>query len=124
MADSVLFERTGDIAVVALDDGKVNALGPELLAGLQAALDRAEKEAKALVLTGRPGRFSAGFDLSVLGGGGAAGRDLVTRGAETALRLIDFPLPVVAACSGHAIAMGALLLLASDFRIGATGSFE
>lgn len=124
MSDSVRYEKNGEIASLALDDGKANALGPALLSELDAALDRAEKEAQALVLTGRAGRFSAGFDLSVLGGGGAAGRALVQQGAELGLRLAEFPKPVVAACNGHALAMGAVLLLCADFRVGVRGAFK
>jgi len=124
VTEAVRFEREGEIAHIALDDGKANAVGPGLLDSLGAALDRAEKEAQAVVLHGRPGRFSAGFDLSVLGSGGEPARSLVQRGAELGLRLAEFPRPVVAACSGHAIAMGAVLLLCADFRIGARGAFK
>ena len=124
MAELVHYEQIGKVARIALDDGKANALGPALLDRMEGALDRAEKEASAVVLTGRPGRFSAGFDLSVLGAGGPPARALVTRGAEVALRLIDFPRPVVAACNGHAITMGAVLLMSVDFRVGTHGAFK
>jgi len=121
---SVRDELRGELALIRIDDGKANALSPALFEALHGALDRAEKEAKAVVLVGRPGRFSAGFDLSVLGKGGDSAVALITSGAEFALRLYEFPLPVVAACSGHALAMGALVLLAADVRIGAEGAFK
>jgi enoyl-CoA hydratase len=92
--------------------------------GLNAALDRAEKEAGAVILAGRPGRFSAGFDLSSMKAGPDAVRSLVSAGAELLLRLYEAPLPIVAACSGHALAMGAVLLLGADLRIGAAGDFK
>ena len=77
-----------------------------------------------MLLAGRPGRFSAGFDLSTMKAGPDAARSMVSAGAELLLRLYESPLPIVMACSGHALAMGAVLLLGSDFRIGAAGDFK
>jgi enoyl-CoA hydratase len=70
------------------------------------------------VLAGRPGKFSAGFDLSVMTRSTEAMRDLVQSGAELLLRWYEYDLPTVAACTGHALAAGALLLLTTDVRIG------
>lgn len=121
----IRYELRDSVAVVHFDDGKVNALSSAAIAGLGDALDRAEKDgAKALALFGRPGRFSAGFDLSVMQQGGNAMLDLVRSGAQLGLRLFEFPCPVVAGCTGHALAMGALLLLCSDERIGTDGDFK
>ena len=106
------------LAVARIDDGKVNAISPAALAQLDEALSRAETDAAGLVIAGRPGMFSAGFDLSVMRSGVQPMRALVRDGAEFLLRLYESPLPVVAACTGHAMAMGALILLASDTRIG------
>lgn len=124
MSDSLTCERDGDVAILRLDDGKANALGPDLIASVSEALRRAADEAGAVVLTGRPGRFSAGFDLSVLKTGADAGRQLVTAGAELAVQIARHPTPVVAACTGHALAMGAVLLCAADHRIGTSGNFK
>ncbi len=125
MSDSLQFERDGDVAILRLDDGKANALSPDLLASLSDALRRAGEEAGAVLLTGRPGRFSAGFDLGVLGAGGAeTGRQLVTAGAEVAVQIARHPTPVVLGCTGHALAMGAVLLCAADHRIGVSGEFK
>jgi enoyl-CoA hydratase len=118
------YRLEGTVAALGFDDGKANALSPVAVDGLNAALDRAEKEAGAVLLTGRPGRFSAGFDLSTMKAGPDVVRGLVSAGAELLLRLYESPLPIVAACSGHAVAMGAVLLLGSDFRIGAAGDFK
>jgi enoyl-CoA hydratase len=120
----VSYELEESVAVVRMDDGKANALAPDLVAAVDEALDRAEKEARCVVIAGRPGRFSAGFDLSVMGEGGDAVRRMVTAGAELAFRLYGFPTPVVMACTGHALAMGAVLLLAGDTRLGAEGEFK
>ncbi|HET6303176.1 MAG TPA: crotonase/enoyl-CoA hydratase family protein [Myxococcota bacterium] len=109
------------ILVVRLDDGKVNALSPAVVAALGAALDRAEQEAGALLLVGREGVLSAGFDLATMRAGPEAVRALVAAGAELFLRFLDSPLPVVVACPGHALAAGALLLLCADQRVAAAG---
>ncbi len=125
MSDFVKYELSGDVAILRIDDGKANALDPAMIDALHTGLDRAEKEAAAVLLTGRLGRFSAGFNLGVLreGDPGAA-RGLVTAGAELAVHIARHPAPVVIACNGHALAMGAVLLLAADLRIGASGDFK
>ncbi|HMR05169.1 MAG TPA: crotonase/enoyl-CoA hydratase family protein [Polyangiaceae bacterium] len=116
--------RQGDVLLVQMDDGKANALSPEMLSSLDAALAAAEKDAKALVLTGREGRFSAGFDLKHMMAGPDSARALVRQGAEVLMRLYLHPQPVVVACSGHALAGGALLVLCGDVRVGAQGAFK
>ncbi len=112
------------VAVIQMDDGKANALSPAMLTELDQAIDRAAVEANAVVLTGRPGRFCAGFDLKIMKSGVEAARSLVTTGCETVLRLFAHPQPVVVACSGHAVAGGAVLLLAADLRLGAAGPYQ
>jgi len=112
------------LAVVRMDDGKANAFSFAMLDALGAALDAAEKDAKAVVLLGRPGRFSGGFDLKVMNEGGDATARLVTAGGRLALRLYELPLPVVIGCTGHALAMGAVALCAADLRIGAAGDYK
>jgi enoyl-CoA hydratase len=124
MSDSVQYELSGDVAILRIDDGKANALDPSVIAALRGGLTRAEKEAAAVLLTGRPGRFSAGFNLGVLREGPDAARGLVTAGAELAVHVARHPTPVVIACNGHALAMGAVLLLAADLRIGTAGDFK
>jgi enoyl-CoA hydratase len=122
MADPVTFtlDEQG-LATITLDDGKANALSPSLIAAVHAALDRAEAAAATVVLTGRPGRFSGGFDLTILTGGGEGAVSLLRAGFELSHRILSYPRGVVMACSGHAIAMGAFLLLSGDHRIGISG---
>ena len=122
---SVTTEIQGDVAVIRMDDGKANAINFDMIAALNTALDEAESHAKAIVLTGRDGRFSGGFDLKAFAsfGPGDIGR-LLDGGAALLLRLYGGPLPIVAACTGHAIAMGVFILHACDTRIGAAGDFK
>ena len=126
MPDSLLtYDLRGDVAWIALDDGKANVFSPAMMEAMHAALDRAEQEAKVVVFAGRPGRFSGGFDLSIMKDGGmAAALAMVKGGGELALRLYGFPRPTLAAVTGHALAMGAMFLLACDRRIGAEGTFK
>ncbi len=120
----VSFDLQGNVAVIRLDDGKANALGYDLMKQLDDALDRAEREAAAVVLVGRKGRFSAGFDLAQMMAGVAEARALLTRGADMLLRLYALPMPLVIACTGHALAGGALMLLTGDVRVCARGAFK
>lgn len=121
MTEAVGYELVDGVAVLTMDDGKANAISHAMLDQLGAALDRAEGEARSLVLAGRDGRFSAGFDLKVMTGSPEGTQGLVTAGARFLTRLYGFDRPTVAACTGHALAAGALLLLACDTRIGAEG---
>jgi enoyl-CoA hydratase len=124
ISDAISYDLADNVATLTLDDGKANVLSPATLAGINAALDLAEKDAAAVVLTGRPGVFSGGFDLRVLTGGGAESVALLRAGFLLSQRLLSFPAPVVIACSGHAIAMGLFVVLSGDYRIGARGAYR
>ena len=126
MNDSpVTIENTENVATVFLDDGKANALGYQVIDALLEAFDEVEaSDANALVLAGRPDRFSAGFDLSVMNEGSDAARGMLTKGVDLFLRIYMFSRPVVSACTGHAIAAGSILLLCSDLRVGSEGDFK
>lgn len=120
----VTYTLDGTVATIAMDDGKVNALSPQMLAELNGAFDRARGDGAGVILTGRPGTFSAGFDLKVLRAGGADAVDMLITGFRLSEKILSFPLPVVVACTGHAVAMGSFLLLSGDHRIGAAGDFR
>ena len=125
MSDLVRFYPEGDCSVIAMDDGRLNLMSPAMLRALHQAFDRAEREKRVVVLKGRENIFSAGFDLKVIRAGDPyAVYDMMRLGAELALRVLEFPLPVIGVASGHAYPMGAFLLLASDIRIGATGPYR
>ena len=112
------------IAVITFDDGKANALSPDMLTKLDDAITQVESEAKAIVLVGRPERFSAGFDLKLMLAGPDAANALLTQGVKFFGRLFTHPKPIVMACTGHAIAGGVLLLLCADHRVGVAGDYK
>ncbi len=114
----------GSVATITMDDGKRNVISPRMLKGLNQALDSAEKAGAVVILTGREDVLSAGFDLNILRSGVLDAFAMITGGFELAARLLAFPTPVVMACNGHAMAMGAFLVLSGDYRIGAAGPFK
>ncbi len=124
MSEHVTYEHEDRIATIALDDGKVNALSIPMLRAVHGALDRAERDGAVVVLTGREGILSAGFDLKVFPAGGERLLEMLTLGATLAERILCFPTPVLVACTGHAVAAGTFPLLAADLRIGAEGPFR
>ncbi|AOW14983.1 hypothetical protein LPB72_13060 [Hydrogenophaga crassostreae] len=119
MTDLVSYAFADGVATLTMDDGKANAMGPAMQAALNAAFDRAEADKATVVLTGRPGVFSGGFDLGVFKAGDPKLTfQMLTGGAQLAQRVLSYPHPVIAACSGHAVAMGLFLLQCADVRIG------
>ena len=124
MGTLVTYRLRDSVATITMDDGKVNALSRPLLTELGAALDRAAADRAVVVLTGREGVLSAGFDLPVLRAGGTAAAELLHAGFELAERVLAFPTPVLVACPGHAVAMGVFLVLSGDYRIGASGPYK
>ena len=117
-------EGTNPIATITLDDGKANSMSPTMINAINDAFDKAEADHAIVILTGREGKFSAGFDLGVMSQGVDALTEMLKGGAELAERLMNFPFPVIVACNGHGLAMGALLLLSADYRIGTEGKYK
>lgn len=124
MNKAISYEVKDGIGVITVDDGKVNVMSLVTLDEISSALDRAEKEGVLVVIRGREGIFSAGFDLKVLASGPSFAKALVRAGADLAKKVLEFPLPVVIACTGHAFPMGAFILLAADYRIGVAGNYR
>lgn len=126
MSSLVSYELNDAVATITMDDGKVNALSPAMQAEVNAALDQAAAgaaagEVKAVVLAGSSKVFSGGFDLSVFSSGDvAATLGMLAGGFELAVRTLSFPVPVIMAATGHAIAMGSFLLLSGDHRVGSS----
>ena len=125
MTELVTYELNDRIATIVMDDGKVNAFSIPMLKAVHAALDRAERDGAIVILTGREGYFSAGFDLKVFAGGDVEQViEMLTLGATLAERILGFATPVITACSGHTVAAGAFMALAADMRIGTDGPFK
>lgn len=122
---SVTTDIREGIAHIQMNDGKANAFSFAHMEALHSALDEAEGNAKAVVISGMPGRFSGGFDLNVMREGTRddAAR-LVNEGGKINLRVFEFNLPTVIAVTGHAMAQGAYFVLTGDTRIGAEGEFK
>lgn len=113
-----------NVSVITLDDGKVNAFSPAMINEVQSLLDQVPTDSGALMFTGREGMFTAGFDLKVMMSDPSAATQMVKTGFQMLQRIFSFPRPVVSACSGHAIAMGAFLLCSSDYRIASKGDYK
>lgn len=126
MSDLLQYELHEGVAVITMDDGKVNVMSTKMLHALGDALDLAQRDEAIVVLrSGRKGVFSAGFDLKIFAANDSErSLEMVRAGAELALRLLTYPFPTVGVMEGHAFPMGTFLLLACDARIGAQGPFR
>jgi enoyl-CoA hydratase len=124
MSEAVAVTIENGVATIAMDDGKANVLGNAMWDELEAAFDRAEEAGAVVILKGRAGIFSGGFDLKEIGKGAQEAITLTSRGSKMARRILSFPTPVIGVSPGHCIAMGAFLMLACDYRIGASGDFK
>jgi enoyl-CoA hydratase len=126
VSNPVSYELNDGVASIAMDDGKANVMSLGMLEALHGAFDRAARDrAIAVLRSGRRGLFSAGFDLKVFASGDVgASVAMVRSGAELAMKLLTFRMPVIAVCAGHAFPMGAFLLLASDLRIGTDADYR
>ena len=114
-----------NVSIISLDDGKVNVFSPSMIEEVSNLLDQVPTDKGSLLIVGREGIFSAGFDLKVLMSGDAEKAvGMLRSGFEMLSRIFSFPRPVVAACSGHAIALGAFLLCSCDYRVGTKGKFQ
>ena len=112
------------VAVIAMDDGKANALGTAMWGELNAALDEAEAADAIVILTGREGMMSGGYDLKEMKSGPENSLKLISLGSKFARRLMSHPRPVIMAAPGHTIAMGAFLALACDYSMIMEGDFK
>ena len=113
-----------DISIITLDDGKANVFSPKMIQDVNECLDKVPTESGALIITGRDGMFSAGFDLKIISSGDMqATMDMSLSGFKLLSRIFSFQRPVLAACSGHGIALGTFLLCCCDYRIGVKGDY-
>ena len=120
----VQYELHDTVATIRIDDGKRNALSPQLLREIYQALDQAESDRASVILTGRESVFSAGFDLNVMKRGGINALRMLRAGYALTARVLAYPHPVIVACNGHSLAMGVFLMLSADYVIGSRGDFK
>jgi enoyl-CoA hydratase len=120
----VTYSLQDGVATLTLNNGKVNAVSPDLIADFNRALDQSVQDRAIVIVTGQPGILSGGYDLKVMMSGPQQAMDLVTAGSTLARRMLAHPFPIIVACPGHAVAKGAFLLLSADYRIGVEGPFN
>lgn len=124
MSEVVSCQILNNVATITIQNGKVNAISHQVIDELNLALDQVEQQKSVVVLTGQPGMLSGGYDLKVMRESMDAAMELVRKGSTLARRMLAFPYPILVACSGHAVAKGAFLLLAGDYRVGVDGDFK
>jgi len=112
-------ESQDDLALLRMEQGKANSIGPAFLSALDGAVGELERlRPRAVVITGYERYFSAGLDLpGLLPLGREEMRDLITVFSRVMLRVFELPHPVVAAVNGHAVAGGCVLALQADARL-------
>ena len=124
MSELITYHAEDGIVTLTLNNGKVNAISPDVIAAFNTALDRAVEARAVVIITGQPGILSGGYDLKVMTAGPKEAVSLVTAGSTLARRLLSHPFPVIVACPGNAVAKGAFLLLSADYRIGVEGPYK
>lgn len=124
MSELVSYSFSDGVARLSLSNGKVNAISPAVIEAFNQALDQAEQDKAVVLISGQPGILSGGYDLKVMTSGVDAAKALVAAGSTLARRMLSHPYPVVVACTGHAVAKGAFILLSADYRIGVEGPFK
>jgi enoyl-CoA hydratase len=124
VTDVVAIQIENQVATITIQNGKVNAISHQVIEEMNKALDQAQEAKAVVVITGKPGMLSGGYDLNVMRESTSAAMELVEKGSTLSRRLLSFPFPVLVACPGHAVAKGAFLLLSADYRIGVEGNFK
>ena len=119
-------EDRGSVRTIRLNRPPVNALNGELIAALAGAVEAAPSDgARALILAGRPGMFSAGLDVPALLQLERPELHQVWRDFYRLMKnLVTCPIPIAAAMTGHSPAGGAVLGIFCDYRVMAEGSYK
>ena len=116
--------QTEDISIINLDDGKANVFSPTMIEAVNDCLDKIPTDSGSLVIKGRDEIFSGGFDLKIIqSGDNNLIKEMSLAGFKLLSRVFSFPRPVIAACTGHGIALGAFLLCCCDYRVGVKGGY-
>lgn len=119
----ITYKLENSVATLTLDDTKANALGFAMMSAYIENMRRAQAEADIIVISGRPGMMSAGFDLKVMKNEPDRVAEMVRMGADLLVETLTCPKPVIIASTGHAMAAGALLMLTGDIRLGLAGNY-
>ena len=124
MSDIINLRNIDDVSLITLDDGKVNAFSIEMLEAFNEKLSQVPRNNGSLIIKGREGIFSGGFNLKTFSSGDPEQiNKMLKLGFETLYEVYTFPRPVIAAVSGHAIALGIFLTSCCDYRIGVKGDY-
>ena len=125
MTDKIAtLKKEGNVSIITLDDGKANVFSPEMSHQINECLDQVATEEGCLIITGKEGMFSGGLDLKIIQSGDIERiQEMSSKAFKLLARIFSFPRPVIAACSGHAVALGTFLLCCCDYRIGVKGEF-
>ena len=116
--------QDNDISIIKLDDGKANAFSYDMLTQVNELLAKVPRDSGALVITGRDSLFSGGFDLKTLAAGDMEKiTKMVHLGYRLLLELYSFDRPIIAAVSGHSIALGLFVTCSADYRIAIDGKY-
>ena len=126
MTNSIRLHQEGSLSWLTIDDGKANAVSHDIITALDNQIKAAASSptCRGVVISGRPKFLSAGFDLATMNKDKESATELVEAGGKLMLELYKFPKPLIIASTGHAMAMGAILLFAADYRIGAQGDYK
>jgi len=124
MSELVSYLLDDGVATIILNNGKANVISLAVLERFNAALDQATEDRAVVIITGQPGILSGGYDLKVMKSSRENSANLVATGSAFARRMLSHPYPIIVACSGHAVAKGAFILLSADYRIGVEGPFR
>src|SRR5262249_9544383 len=112
------------VAWITLDDGNVNAMTLAMLREIEVQLENSTRAGGPIVVKGREGIFSAGFDLKTFARGPEASQQMVKAGIRVIERMLALPRPIMTVCTGHAYPMGAFLMLCADVRFGVLGDWN
>ena len=116
----------GAVREVRMNRPPVNALSPDFIVAISKAVQDCSRDgARGIVLSGLPGRFSAGLDLPLLLTLDRAAINQMWQELYLLLRtLACSPIPIAAAITGHAPAGGTVLPLFCDYRVVAAGDWK
>ena len=124
MTDIVTLNINEKVAEITMDDRKANVLSHSMFDQLNETFDIAEKEKAIIILKGRDGLFSGGFDLKTMATGDMEKiTKMVQMGYRLLLELYAFDRPIIAAVSGHSIALGLFVTCSADYRIAIDGEY-